>query len=59
MKFLRDDEDRQSGKIAGIDVAEIAELLSRVKPDGDAYDVLRNVLTTLGGRRRAPQGTNH
>jgi hypothetical protein len=57
LKFLRDDDDRQSGKIAGLDVAEIAELLSRVTPDGDAYDVLRNALTMLTGRARQPQGT--
>ena len=59
MKFLRDDDDRKSGKIAGLDIAEIAELLSRVTPDADAYDVLRNVLATLARRSLQPQGTVH
>ena len=59
MKFLRDDDDRKSGKIAGLDIAEIAELLSRVTPDADAYDVLRNVLATLTRRSLQPQGTVH
>ena len=59
MKFLRDDEESSSRKIAGIDVAEIAALLPEVTPEGDAYDVLRDVLSTLGEQVRERRGPTH
>lgn len=59
MKSVHEDDDARTGKIAGIDIADIAALLARVSPEGDAYDVLRNVLTMLSGQAHEPRGTTH
>ncbi len=59
MKFAIDDEDAPDGKIAGLDVSEIAARLAEMSPEGDAYDILRDVLTTLGEQARERRGHTH
>jgi hypothetical protein len=59
MKFWPEDEETPSGKLAGLDVAEIAALLPDVAPEGDAYDILRDVLTTLSEQSRERRGLIH
>lgn len=59
MKFEPDDEENPAGKIAGLDVAEIAALLAEAKPEGDAYDILRDVLTTLSDQARDRRNSTH
>jgi len=57
--FMPDDEDAPADRIAGLDLAELAALMARAKTEGDAYDVLREVLSTLTAQAREPDGTTH
>ena len=59
MKFTIDDEDAPDHKIAGLDVSEIAAMLAQASPEGDAYDILRDVLTTLGEQARERRSSTH
>ena len=58
MNFAPSDDERPSEKRVDLDFAEIASILARTNPEGDAYDVLRDVLAVLSDRsqdkRRAP-----
>lgn len=59
MAFLQDDDEDGRDTIVGIDVAQIAALLADRTPDSDAYDVLREVLTSLTEQSRDRRGTTH
>lgn len=59
MSFAKDDDEDGAGKIVGIDAAEIAALLAERTRDSDAYDVLREVLTSLSEHARDRRGTTH
>ncbi|WP_161957285.1 hypothetical protein [Aestuariivirga litoralis] len=59
MTIMPDDEDAPADRIAGLDLAELAALMAQAKTEGDAYDVLREVLSTLTAQAREPDGTTH
>ena len=52
MTFVPEDEDGLVDRIVRLDFADIAALLPEVTPERDAYDILRDVLTSLGEHAR-------
>ena len=59
LTFISDDEETPAAKMAELDLAEIAALMERLKPEGDAYDVLRDVLSALTSQARESRGNTH
>lgn len=53
------DEDDSSDTHTELDYSEIAALLAQVRGDGDAYDVLRDVLQMLNEHSRERRGPTH
>ena len=59
MSFAPSDDERPSERQVDLDFAEIATILARTNPDGDAYDVLRDVLAVLSDRSREKRRAPH
>lgn len=57
MSFAPSDEERPSEKRFDLDLTEVASILARTNPEGDAYEVLRGVLAVLNRRSRDMHGT--
>jgi len=59
MIFAPSDDERPSEKRVDLDFAEIAFILARTNPEGNAYDVLRDVLAVLSDRSREKRRAAH